>query len=73
LLDRVRWQENGYRLWEIAATPQTRRGYSRQDQRIDTAAPNYEFILARHMPAECADWLARTADHPTRSIRAVLA
>ena len=29
LLDRVRWLENGYRLWEIAAaTPQTRCGFS---------------------------------------------
>ena len=143
LLDRVRWQENGYRLWEIAAaTPQTRSGFSAKtpesncifmardlfseiggfDERYQSAggglvnldffsravaaadpvftilgegtfhqthsgaatglakpalqtafrnwraeseklgyaaAPNYEFILAGHMPAECVDWLAR--------------
>jgi len=146
LLERVRWLENGYRLWEIvAATPQTRSGFSAKtaesncifmsrdlfseiggfDERyqspggglvnldffaravavadpvftilgegtfhqthggaatglvkpaLETAfrtwqaeseklgcavAPNYEFILAGHMPAECADWLARNGE-----------
>jgi hypothetical protein len=145
LLESVRWPENGYRLWEIAApTPQVRRGYAAPtaesnciflrkhlfdelggfDER-NTApgggfvnldffaravavadpvftllgegtfhqmhggaatglaepslqkrlkqwraesealgqviAPDYEFILAGHMPLECANWLARNA------------
>jgi Glycosyltransferase like family 2 len=145
LLESVRWPENGYRLWEIAApTPQVRRGYAAPtaesnciflrrhlfdelggfDER-NTApgggfvnldffaravavadpvltllgegtfhqmhggaatglaepslqkrlkqwraesealgqviAPDYEFILAGHMPLECASWLARNA------------
>jgi glycosyltransferase involved in cell wall biosynthesis len=149
LLESVRWLENGYRLWEIAAaTPQVSRGYadpapesncifmSRElffetggfDERSRTPGgglvnldffaravatagsvftllgegtfhqvhggaatglskpkmdekfqewlsesraldqaiapeiiPNYEFILAGHMPPECASWLARNA------------
>jgi glycosyltransferase involved in cell wall biosynthesis len=143
LLERVRWLENGYRLWEIAAaTPQTRSGFSAKtaesncifmardlfleiggfDERYQSAGgglvnldffsravaaadpvftilgegtfhqthsgaatglakpalhtalrswqaeseklgyaatPDYEFILAGHMPRECAEWLAR--------------
>lgn len=146
LLERIRWLENGYRLWQIAAaTPQTRSGFSAKtaesncvfmsrdlfseiggfDERYQFAggglvnldffsravavadpiftvlgegtfhqvhggaatgltrpalqtalrtwreeseklgraiAPNYEFILAGHMPAECADWLIRTGE-----------
>jgi glycosyltransferase involved in cell wall biosynthesis len=145
LLESVRWPENGYRLWEIAApTPQVRRGYAAPtaesnciflrrhlfdelggfDERntvpgggfvnLDffaravavadpvltllgegtfhqmhggaatglaepslqkrlkqwraesealgqVIAPDYEFILAGHMPRECASWLARNA------------
>ena len=143
--ERVRWLENGYRLWEIAAaTPQTRSGLSARtaesncifmsrelfskiggfDERSrspgggfvnldffsravaaagcvftllgegtfhqmhggaatglakpslekrlkewrsesealgQVIAPDYEFILAGHMPPECANWLARSA------------
>jgi Glycosyl transferase family 2 len=146
LLDHVRWPENGYRLWEIAAaTPQTRCGYSgktaesncifmsrdlfseigRFDERSRSAggglanldffsravakadpvftllgegtfhqvhggaatglarpdlqsalkiwrtesaklghtiSPDYEFILAGHMPPECAVWLAKNVE-----------
>ena len=145
LLESVRWLENGYRLWEIAAaTPQVRRGYADlapesncifmsrdlffetggfdersrtpggglvnldffaravavadpvitllgegtfhqvhggaatglakpsleekfQQWRAESEAlgqrilPDYEFILAGHMPPECASWLARNA------------
>ena len=145
LLEGVRWLENGYRLWDIAAaTPQTKFGYSAKtaesncifmsrdmffniggfDERSRTPggglvnldffsravaaasfvftllgegtfhqvhggaatglaksdlkekfrqwreesealgqviAPDYEFILAGHMPPECARWLARHA------------
>jgi hypothetical protein len=145
LLKSVRWLENGYRLWEIAAaTPQTQSGFSArtaesncifmsrdlffeiggfdersrapggglvnldffsravaaadyvftvlgegtfhqmhggaatglakpslqkklQEWRAESEAlgqviaPDYEFILAGHMPPECANWLARSA------------
>ncbi|MEP6685776.1 MAG: glycosyltransferase [Verrucomicrobiota bacterium] len=145
LLEKVRWFENGYRLWEIAAaTPQTRFGYSNKtaesncifmsrdlfstiggfDERprapggglvnLDffsravaaadcvftllgegsfhqihggaatglakpslqaalkewraeseelgqSISPDYDFILAGHMPRECAQWLAENA------------
>jgi hypothetical protein len=145
LLESVRWPENGYRLWEIAAsTPQVSRGYADpapesncifmsrdlffetggfdersrtpggglvnldffsravavadrvitllgegtfhqvhggaatglakpsleekfQQWRAESEAlgqailPDYEFILAGHMPMECASWLARNA------------
>ena len=145
LLESVRWLENGYRLWEIAAaTPQTQSGFSARtaesncifmsrdlffeiggfDERArapggglvnldffsravaaarcvftvlgegtfhqvhggaatglsksklqekfrqwraesetlgQLIAPEYEFILAGHMPPECANWLARSA------------
>jgi glycosyltransferase involved in cell wall biosynthesis len=148
LLESVRWLENGYRLWEIAAaTPQTQSGYSAKtaesncifmsrdlffetggfDERSrepggglvnldffsravaaagcvftllgegtfhqvhggaatgltkpklqerfkqwraeseglgQVIAPDYEFILAGHMPPECASWLARHAPVP---------
>jgi hypothetical protein len=44
LLESVRWPENGYRLWEIAApTPQVRRGYA-----APTAESNCIF-LRRHL------------------------
>jgi hypothetical protein len=145
LLESVRWLENGYRLWEIAApTPQTKSGYSAKtaesncifmsrelfsklggfDERSrapggglvnldffsravgaascvftllgegtfhqvhggaatglaksqlgekfkqwreesealgQVIAPDYEFVLAGHMPSECENWLARNA------------
>jgi glycosyltransferase involved in cell wall biosynthesis len=151
LLERVRWLENGYRLWEIAAaTPQTRSGFSAKtsesncifmardlfseiggfDERYQSAggglvnldffsravvaadpvftilgegtfhqthcgaatglakpalqtalcswraeseklgyatAPNYEFILAGHMPKDFQNWLSRTAEEPLRA------
>jgi glycosyltransferase involved in cell wall biosynthesis len=149
LLENVRWLENGYRLWEIAAaTPQTSSGYSAKtaesncifmsrdlffqtggfDERSrapggglanldffaralkvascvftllgegtfhqvhggaatglakqelqekfkqwrteseafgQVIAPDYDFILAGHMPPECASWLARNVTFPS--------
>ena len=55
LLERIRWPEDGYRLWEIAAaTPQTRQGYSGR-----TAESNCLF-MARELFEELGGFDERT-------------
>ncbi len=55
LLDKIQWQENGYRLWDIAAaTPQTKFGYS-----APTAESNCLF-LSRELFASTGGYDERT-------------